>query len=42
VKTKIANIVRAAFLLTSMAMVVFGVCWQLYAMTKWGAAGPPG
>jgi hypothetical protein len=35
------NAIRAAFLLVSMGMVIYGTCWQVYAIFKWGVEGPP-
>jgi hypothetical protein len=34
------TLIRAAFLFTCMAMVIYNIGWQVYAILKWGLAGP--
>jgi hypothetical protein len=40
--THLGNLIRAAFLLAFMAMVIYDVGWQVYAIFKWGAEGLAG
>ena len=41
-RTHLGNLIRATFLLAFMAMVIYDIGWQVYAIFKWVAEGLAG